>query len=135
MNPLRRTLLNVFRYPAMFMNESLGKRSGMLGRIGRFLAIGGRDYGVHPSTKFLKMTNYVYLYFIRHFFTRNRFSRTYFGKQNTVGGYGAAIRLYNHFLGFMFLYFPFVVLNFGEYTRKVFILFGLMFIIGCYGLY
>jgi hypothetical protein len=40
----------------------MAKRSGLLGKIGRFFIIGPREYGVHPTTKLFIFLNRRYLY-------------------------------------------------------------------------
>jgi len=44
------------------INEKLAKRSGILGKFGRFFLIGPREFGVHPTTKIFIFANRRYLY-------------------------------------------------------------------------
>lgn len=59
MNLIQRTWLVVLRPLTTFVNEKLAKKSGLLGRIGRFYAFGPREYGYHPTSKLLAWTNHV----------------------------------------------------------------------------
>lgn len=51
MNPIQKAWLKLLSPVSGFVNEKLAKRSGILGRLGRFFLIGPREYGVHPINK------------------------------------------------------------------------------------
>lgn len=51
MNPIQKAWLRLLDPVAGFVNEKLAKRSGLLGKLGRFFLIGPREYGVHPANK------------------------------------------------------------------------------------
>ena len=40
----------------------MAKRSGLLGKIGKFFLIGPREFGVHPSSKVFIFMNSRYMY-------------------------------------------------------------------------
>ena len=61
MNYLQRAWLWALRPVTGFVNEKLAKRSGLLGKLGRFFAIGPREFGYHPTSKMLAYTNRVLL--------------------------------------------------------------------------
>ena len=118
MNTAQRILLRVLEHPANFINNNLAKRAGVLGRIGRFWSIGAREYGVHPSTKFLKYLNVKYLFFIKYYFARQSLSKTFFQKQNYINGYFFYFRLTHYVMGSLLLILPFVLLDLQYYERK-----------------
>ena len=121
MNPAQRLFLRIAQVPGNFINNNLGQRSGMIGRIARFWAIGARDYGVHPSTKYLKVLNTQLLFGIKMLFARQSSNKTLFGRQNYVNGYIFLLRNVWPILGFGLLLFPFYNFRFSEYSRKEFI--------------
>jgi len=51
MNYIQKAWLRVLSPAAYIINERIAKRSGLLGRIGKFFMIGPREYGVHPINK------------------------------------------------------------------------------------
>jgi len=57
MNPIQKIWLRVLSPVAYVINEKLAKRSGLLGRIGKFWMIGPREYGSHPFNKMLIFVN------------------------------------------------------------------------------
>ena len=118
MNPTQKLLLRLLRGPANFINNNLAKRPGVLGRIGRFWAIGSREYGAHTSTKFLKSINNIYLKAVKYMFSRQTFSKSFFGRQNYANGYFAVLRLYYILLNFTLLAIPFCAIEFMDYERK-----------------
>jgi hypothetical protein len=59
MNLIQKAWLVVLRPVAGFVNEKLAKKSGLLGRIGRFYAFGPREFGYHPSNKLLAYVNHI----------------------------------------------------------------------------
>lgn len=59
MNLIQKAWLVVLRPVAGFVNEKLAKKSGLLGRIGRFYAFGPREFGYHPSSKLLSYVNHI----------------------------------------------------------------------------
>ena len=59
MNHIQRAWLKVLSPVSGFVNDKLAKRSGMLGKLGRFYAFGPREFGYHPSNKILAYVNHV----------------------------------------------------------------------------
>lgn len=57
MNPIQKAWLVVLRPVITLVNEKLAKRSGLLGRIGKFYAFGPRQFGYHPTNRFLAVFN------------------------------------------------------------------------------
>lgn len=53
MNPIQRAWLYVLKPVAYVVNDKLAKRSGLLGKFGRFFAVGPREFGFHPSNRIL----------------------------------------------------------------------------------
>jgi hypothetical protein len=76
MNHIQRAWLYVLRPFSYLINEKLAQRSGLfyiklglLGKIGKFFLIGPREFGFHPSNRFLIFMNGVtleYLAFLMH---------------------------------------------------------------------
>jgi len=54
--------LRVLTPLAYVINEKLAKRSGLLGRIGKFWMIGPREYGSHPLNKLFIFLNRRYIF-------------------------------------------------------------------------
>ena len=61
MNHLQQAWLKVLAPVIPLVNDKLAKRSGLLGKIGKFWAFGPRQFGYHPSTKFLALVNQILL--------------------------------------------------------------------------
>jgi hypothetical protein len=59
MNYIQRAWLVALRPVTGFVNEKLAKKTGMLGRIGRFYAFGPREFGYHPTNKLLAYVNHI----------------------------------------------------------------------------
>lgn len=57
MNYIQKAWLKVLSPVIPFINEKLAKRSGLLGKLGRFFAIGPREFGAHPSSKIAAFMN------------------------------------------------------------------------------
>lgn len=57
MNYIQRAWLQVLRPVAYLVNDKLAKKSGLLGKIGRFYSFGPREFGYHPSSRFMAMMN------------------------------------------------------------------------------
>ena len=57
MNFIQRAWLVALRPVTAFVNEKLAKKSGILGRIGRFYAFGPREFGYHTTNRFLAFAN------------------------------------------------------------------------------
>jgi hypothetical protein len=57
MNYIQRAWLKVLSPIIPLVNEKLAKRSGVIGRMARFFAFGPRQFGYHPSTRFLLVIN------------------------------------------------------------------------------
>mmetsp|Transcript_66009 Transcript_66009/g.76682 ORF Transcript_66009/g.76682 Transcript_66009/m.76682 type:complete len:212 (+) Transcript_66009:26-661(+) len=62
MNPIQKAWLQILSPFAYVINEKLAKRSGVLGKIGKFFIIGPRQYGVHPFNKLLIYLNRKYIH-------------------------------------------------------------------------
>lgn len=58
MNPIQKMWLVALKPVITLVNDKLAKRSGILGRIGRFYAFGPRQFGYHPTNKFLAVMNH-----------------------------------------------------------------------------
>ena len=59
MNYIQRAWLVALRPVSAFVNGKLAKKSGLLGRIGRFYAFGPREFGYHPTNKLLAYVNQI----------------------------------------------------------------------------
>lgn len=59
MNFIQKAWLVALRPVGIFVNQKLAQKSGMLGRIGRFYAIGPREFGYHPTSKLLAYVNHL----------------------------------------------------------------------------
>jgi hypothetical protein len=59
MNYIQRAWLVVLKPVSSFVNEKLAKKSGLIGRIGRFYAFGPREFGYHPTNKLLAYVNQI----------------------------------------------------------------------------
>lgn len=59
MNYIQRAWLVALKPVTTLVNEKLAKKSGMLGRIGRFYAFGPREFGYHASNKLLAYVNHI----------------------------------------------------------------------------
>lgn len=59
MNHLQKAWLKVLGPVVPLINDKLAKRSGILGKIGKFWAIGPRQFGYHPTSKWLAMMNQI----------------------------------------------------------------------------
>jgi hypothetical protein len=57
MNHIQRAWLKVLAPLITLVNERLAKRTGMLGKLGRFFAFGPRQFGYHPTNKYLIFIN------------------------------------------------------------------------------
>merc|ERR1712226_66011 len=57
MNPIQRAWLKVLGPVQYVINEKLATRSGVIGKVGKFLIIGPREYGAHTIGPFLKTYN------------------------------------------------------------------------------
>lgn len=58
MNPIQKAWLVVLRPVVTLVNEKLAKKSGILGRIGRFYAFGPRQFGYHPINRLIALVNH-----------------------------------------------------------------------------
>ena len=61
MNHIQKAWLKILSPITPFVNEKMAKKGGILGKVGRFFAIGPRQFGYHPSNKYLALINRVYL--------------------------------------------------------------------------
>ena len=59
MNAIQKAWLVALRPLTAFVNEKLAKKSGILGKIGRFYAFGPREFGYHPTSKLLAYANHI----------------------------------------------------------------------------
>ncbi|CAD8051342.1 unnamed protein product [Paramecium sonneborni] len=73
MNPIQQAWLKILNPVSVVINEKLAKRSGLLGKIGRFFLIGPREFGYHP-------TNQMFIYFNR----RVLFATAFMGHKYSV---------------------------------------------------
>ena len=62
MNPIQKAWLKILTPLAYLINEKMAKKSGILGKFGRFFLIGPREFGVHPTTRAFIFVNRKYLY-------------------------------------------------------------------------
>ncbi len=57
MNPLQKAWLRVLDPVITLFNDKLARRSGLIGRFGKFFAFGPRQFGYHPVNKFFTLAN------------------------------------------------------------------------------
>lgn len=57
MNHLQKVWLRALDPAIKFVNEKMAKRSGLIGRFGKFFAFGPRQFGYHPTNKALTFIN------------------------------------------------------------------------------
>jgi hypothetical protein len=82
MNFIQRAWLVVLRPVSTFVNEKLAKKSGILGRIGRFYSFGPREFGYHPSNKLLAYVNHLVVFnmgLLFHKYSVVKYLRAYLG--------------------------------------------------------
>jgi hypothetical protein len=72
MNPLQKAWLIVLRPVVSLVNDKLAKKSGILGRIGKFYSFGPRQFGFHPINRMIAHFNHSYVSFLG--FTLHRYS-------------------------------------------------------------
>ena len=58
MNYIQKAWLNVLRPVTYVLNDKLAKRSGWIGRFGRFFSTGPREFGYHPTNRLLAFLNH-----------------------------------------------------------------------------
>jgi hypothetical protein len=61
MNVIQKAWLKVLAPIIPLVNDKLAKKGGILGRIGKFYAFGPRQFGYHPTSKFIAFANHIYL--------------------------------------------------------------------------
>lgn len=61
MNHMQKAWLKVLGPVIPLVNDKLAKKSGILGKVGRFFSFGPRQFGYHPTNRFLALINNVYL--------------------------------------------------------------------------
>lgn len=59
MNYIQKAWLTILRPVTYVLNDKLSKRSGWVGRFGRFFSIGPREFGYHPTNRLLLWINHV----------------------------------------------------------------------------
>ena len=57
MNPIQKAWLVALRPVISLVNDKLAKKSGILGRIGRFYSFGPRQFGFHPINRYIASMN------------------------------------------------------------------------------
>jgi hypothetical protein len=70
MNYIQRAWLVALRPVITLVNDKMAKRSGFIGKIGRFFAFGPRQYGFHTTNKILLACNRLTLAAIPFFTAR-----------------------------------------------------------------
>ncbi|KAL4490329.1 hypothetical protein ABPG72_004368 [Tetrahymena utriculariae] len=91
MNPIQKAWLKILEPVSYVINEKMAKRDGIIGKIGRFFAIGPREYGVHPINRMFIFMNRKYMGF--QAVALHRYS---FIKSLTHNGYHM-LRVFRHF--------------------------------------
>lgn len=61
MNHIQRGWLKVLGPVVTLVNDKIAKRSGLLGKLGKFFAFGPRQFGYHPINRYLSLINRIYL--------------------------------------------------------------------------
>lgn len=61
MNPIQKGWLKVLGPVVTLVNDKIAKRSGLLGKLGKFFAFGPRQFGYHPINRYLSLINRIYL--------------------------------------------------------------------------
>ena len=102
MNPIQRAWLKALGPVMYVVNEKLATRSGLVGKIGKFLVIGPREYGRHSIGPFLKCYNQFLLTGIGQMAHRHSALRAM-----TQKGYYALRPM-----KFANMYFPFILVSF-----------------------
>ncbi len=76
MNPIQKAWLIVLRPVISLVNDKMAKKSGIIGRIGKFYAFGPRQFGHHPFNRFVALFNHTfmeYMGFVLHKYPILRF--------------------------------------------------------------
>lgn len=61
MNHLQKAWLKALGPVVTLVNDKMAKRSGLIGKLGKFFAFGPRQFGYHPINRYLALINRVYL--------------------------------------------------------------------------
>ena len=61
MNFLQKAWLKILSPVIPLVNDKLAKKGGTLGRIGKFWAFGPRQFGYHPTSRYLALFNQMLL--------------------------------------------------------------------------
>ena len=61
MNHLQKAWLKLLGPVIPFVNDKMAKKGGIIGKVGRFFSFGPRQFGYHPTNKYLAVINQVYL--------------------------------------------------------------------------
>lgn len=61
MNHLQRAWLKVLNPVVTLVNDKMAKRSGLVGKLGRFFSFGPRQFGYHPINRYIAVGNRVLL--------------------------------------------------------------------------
>jgi len=61
MNHLQKAWLKVLGPVIPFVNDKLAKKGGIPGRFGRFWVFGPRQFGYHPTSRYVALLNQVLL--------------------------------------------------------------------------
>jgi hypothetical protein len=61
MNHLQKAWLKALGPVVTLVNDKMAKRSGLIGKLGKFFAFGPRQFGYHPINRYLALINRIYL--------------------------------------------------------------------------
>ena len=61
MNPIQKLWLKALSPVVTLVNEKMAKRSGLIGKFGRFFAFGPRQFGYHPINRYFAVINRILL--------------------------------------------------------------------------
>ena len=64
MNPIQKAWLKVLRPVVTLVNDKMAKKTGIIGRIGKFYSFGPRQFGFHPINRYIAYTNNLILDFM-----------------------------------------------------------------------
>jgi hypothetical protein len=61
MNPIQKAWLKVLSPVVTLVNDKIAKRSGVVGKLGRFFSFGPRQFGYHPINRYVGAINNIVL--------------------------------------------------------------------------
>lgn len=79
MNFMQKAWLKVLTPVSYVVNEKMATRPGMIGRFGRFFAIGPREYGAHSFNNMMGYLNAEMMYMLQMSFHRSPMMRSWTG--------------------------------------------------------